>query len=341
MSSKRAKAREWKKKSQQKKFVKWLVVGAICLAVAAGVGWGVWDWHNRSYVMVFDGQRISTTDLQLNMRHIEYMQIMGMAPMELNVIGQAMDQLVNFLVLEQAANNHGITMDAEEFEFAYETGVQMREMFDFFNDIQEDPRMRIPFPNISNERMAQLMGTEFLFDKLMDVYVPNVEIDEEAFATAFMDQVGFNPSIFVDMEFRIVEALEWEQAYAAYNELIAADPADLDEIMLQLQSERWGIEMETLPVITMDTFRGDGTPMHILNRLSAYEVGDITEPIDFGGEFIIFVVDEKEHVPVEEIEGLFREQYEWNQQVHEFSMLVMQWRENATIVFNDRAIMRA
>ena len=341
MSAKRAKAKEWKKKNQQKKFVKWLIVGAICLAVLAGVGWGVWDWHSRSYVLIFEGQRISTTDLQLNMRHLEYMQMMGMAPMEINVVAQAMDHLLNFLVLEQAARNHGVGMDADEFEFAYETGVQMRQMFDFINDINEDPRMRIPFPNISDERMAQLMGTEFLFEKLMDVYVPTVEIDEEAFAVAFLDQVGFNPSIFVDMEFRIIEALEWETAYQAYNELSAADPADFDEIILRYQYERWGMEMDEPPSISLDVFRAEGTPMSTLNLLSSFEVGEITEPIDFGGEYIVFIVDEKVHVPAEEIEASFREQYEWNQQIQEFSMIVWQWRDAATYEFNERAIMRA
>ena len=148
------------------------------------------------------------------------------------------------------------------------------------------------------------------------------------------------------MEFRFVSASTWDRAYEATLELSAAEPEDFNDIIIRHLVENFGdvlVDFEeedfVAHTLTLEELREEGVARWILNDIALMEVGQVSEPVELDGhEFLVFIVDSKESIPVNLVREEFREQHILQQQYREFSALVMQWREAADIQFNERGI---
>ena len=302
MSKKRIVAREWKRKRNQQRSVHRLVLTAVCIALVAGIGFIGWDMWSRTFVMTFEGQRVPTAD----MRFFSFFALFNESP--LSPQEQALESLINFYLIEQAAQRHNLALTEEEQIMADEQAVEIMEMFEMFG---------MPRPNISYERASQFLATDFLSEQLVYLYTDDFVVDEDHLEESFQEFMMFNRSDFVNMDFLFFHGFD-------YDEAIALEPEDFDEQM----------------IISLADLREDPDfDIWDLNYLSSLEVGEISEPFPLDdGTFLTLLVDYFDIMPDDEIKEIFRESYEFVERMQVFSAIIEEWREAADIQINQRGV---
>ena len=324
MSKKRIEAKEWKRKKKQQKYVQRLIIAAACTVAVLGVGFIGWDMWSRTYVMTFEGQRISAND----MRFFTMFADGTGDPRQ-----QALDNLTQYLLIDQAARRRNISLTAEEWTDVEESAQELMAMFEMFG---------MPVPNISNERLVELMSVDLLTERLMELYTVDLTIDEAEFESALEDFLINHRVDFMDMDLRFLHVIGMETANEAFSEFITAGPDEFDDIILRFTHEDTGIPLEELdvPTITLEELRQDPSfePWDI-HHISSLPVGAFSEPISVGEEsFLIFVVDDIHQPSDEELSEIFREEYELMERRIAFSNIVEEWHEAADIRINQRGV---
>ena len=322
MSSKRVAAREWKRKKKQQQTITRLAVAGACLLVVLVIGYVGWDMWSRTYVMTFEGQRIPTNEMRF---------LSMLADGQTDPRFQAMENLTYFLLVDQAAKRHNIALTAEEQAEVYHQTVSLMGMFESFG---------MQVPNISAERAAELMSTEILAERLMDIYTADFEIDETEFSHAFLEFMTFGRMGFIEMDFRMHVSDSMDAALIAWDDLTAAEPEEWDEIILRDAAYGTGIALEDaeVPTVSLAELREE-LDIGIISNLTTLNVGEFSEPIQVAPEtVIIFIADSFEVPSDEELEEIFREHYERQQRMSIFNELVFEWREEANIQINTRGV---
>jgi len=331
VSTKRIAAREWKRKRKQQQNIFKLSVVGVCILAVLGIGYIAWDLFSRTYVMTFDGQRISTSELRFFTLYAED---------PINPRAQALDMLTDFLVIDNKANQHNVVLTAEEMADLNESVADMRPIFEMIN---------IQLGNLSDSRMAAFMGMNLFTERLMDIYTEDLEIDEAVFQEAFMDHMVFHTNEFVEMDFIFHFSENTSESWDAWEELHQAESReeieaiimrDLERDMIIIGMEEDGLAELELPGISLAEMRNDPSfNLATLEHLAHMEVGEISEPVLVGeSSMLIFIADSLEITPDEVVEERFREQYTMQERIRVFSDMLDEWREEADIRINQRGV---
>lgn len=324
MANKRAVAREWKRKKRQQRLISRLVVVGVCVLVAIGAGYVAWDMWSRTYVMTFEGQRIPTNDMR-------FLTLFSEGQMDPRM--ESLERLTQFLLLDQAARRHNIALTVEERAEVEETTVEMIGLYEMFG---------IDVPSIPNERMVDFMGMEILAERLMDLYVPGVEIDETEFLHTFLEYLAFNRINHAEMDFRIHISDSDHAAWTTWDDLHAVDPEEWDDVLLREMSLATGFDIADLEVqrVTLSELREEQHfDWAVVERAFTIAEGEFSEPIQVAPEtWLIFIADSFYSPSDYEIQESFRERFEIHQRLMEFSGIMQSWREAADIRVNPRGI---
>jgi len=315
MSSKRVVAREWKRKRKQQQRATRLTIGVICVLAILGIGYIGWDLWSRTYVMTFENQRIGTA----YMRYFSAFNNWMGDPHE-----QALDNLTQFLLLEQAAHRNNIVLTAEELEEAAEHQEAVREHLDM---------MGISVSGLSDARLRELSYWNVLTERLIDLYTADLVIDEDDFEEAFQTFLTWSRADFMEMNFRYHRSSSMDEAFEVWGEFLARESDDeFDEIILR--------DLNEIPTITLAEMRQDPVYAQVnVNSLAELGVGEFSEPIPVGEDaFYIFIVDFAEMTPEEDIEEIYREEYVRERQVEIIIDLLEAWEEAADIRINQRGV---
>jgi len=321
--NKRIAAREWKRKRNQQRLIFRLSVVAVCVVALLGVGYIAWDLWSRTYVMTFDGQRIGTGDMSF---------FAMFADGTMDPRAQALEQLTQSLLVDKVARHHNISLSASEVDELQEELGELRGMFEMFG---------MSMPNITNERMVELLSMELLSERLMEYYTANLAIDEAEFEASLAEFLMFGRGDFFDMEFRYFFSDNPAYVDAAHAELLAASPEQFDEIILRNFEITTGIEIEDPepPVITLSQLRTDPSfDQMFLGYLSSLQLGEVSEPILIENDFIIFIVDRIDDPSDEELTEIFRERHIMEQRWSFFIDVMDSWREATQIEINQRGV---
>jgi len=327
MSSKRAAAREWKRKRNQQKMVFRLSVAAVCLVILLGIGYLAFDSFNRSFVMTFEGRRIPTQEAQFFFMG----GIMG-TPRE-----QATVDLTMFLLLEEAAARHNVGLTTEERQDLLAEVDGTRDFLNMFG---------VSLSRLSDARVAELMGMDILVERLAEIYAGDIEIDEEEFTSAFFSYSIFNRHEFVDMNLLIHESYTMDDAVLAFAAMQeAASAEEINQIIINNVITRGLItdeeEIATIeaPMLTIQQLGQEpNIDPNIIMELVSLAEGDISMPFEVEGFFYVFVVESVTEPPMDEVEAGFRAAYIQHERISAFEEIVIEWRDAADVRHNQRGI---
>ena len=331
MSSKRIVAKEWKRKRNQQRLIFKLSALAVCLLIVAGISFLVWDSWSRSFVMTFEGNRISTNEA----RYFHMGGIMG-TPQE-----HAVDELATFLLLEQAAQRHGVALTAQEREEIAEEVEGTRGFLNMFG---------VNIDRLSDERMTDFLSQDLITERLADIYAAHIEVDEEELDNAFFSYTIFQRHEFVEMDLIVFEAATMDTAMAAFDELIAtASIEEMEEIILRhtiFGEQALDVELDSLDIPGMEVQRlslGQLAMDHTINPsiimgLAGLQEGQVFEPVMIGESIVVFVAESVTEPPMDELEADFRSSFISDRRIEAFTDVVQEWRENADIQLNQRGI---
>lgn len=316
MSSKRAKAREWKQKQQQVRRI-WIGGGiAAGVIILVLIGLFVLDLNNQGYIAVFDGKKISVEDLK-------FMRLFTTS--EETDKADAMDQLATFLVIEKAAKDAGVVLTAEEEAEAasYSEGI-----LSYFSAYALDT------PNLSNKRLTELMSLNFYYDRLLDINTADYVVDEADFATALADYKENKKIEYIDTQLKYLFTEDQETAEAALNAI--NDGMPIDEAIATFSvyyDEAYGVELIGLRDLNLDEEK--------VTEIMALEAGDMTGVYDLDGTYVLFFVDSITIPTDEELHDSYREQYIDQKKNEAFEPILTAWKDSADIKVNQRAYDKA
>ena len=323
MSAKKAAAKEWKRKRKRQRIMVKIGVTAFCVLAVLGMGYIAWDMWSRTYVMTFEGQRINTTD----MRFFTNFSAMLGAGQDPRI--QGLEQLTHFLLIDQAARRHNITVSEEDIE-------QIEQNLEFMQMIG------LQIPDMPHDRVIELMSVDTFSEQLMDIYAADYTIDEEEYEFELFNFLAENRVNFVEMDFRVHISETMNEAMIAWDDFASVDPEEFDDIILRDMQIATGSDISELevPTVTLEELRGnpDLSP-GVVDYLTSLAVGEFSEPVQLDDDFFaIFIADSFFMPPDEEMAEIFREQYIRSQRIQIFSGVIEEWREEADIRVNQRGV---
>jgi len=322
--SKRVIAKEWKQQRKKQRLLGRLVIVAICLMVALGAGYIGWDMWSRTYVMTFEGERISRD----YMRYFSAFTDGWSDPRE-----QSMEFLTQFLLVEQFARLNNIVLTTEELADVEENAEMIREHFETFG---------INFRNISDERMFELASINVLTDRLAEIYTVDFVVDEDEFESSFESHLNFNRAEFIEMELRYHQAPTMYDANVVHDQLTEHDAEDFETVVLREMQQTTGLSANELeiPTTTLEGLQDMGIDFWSINQVASLDEGEFSDPIQVGEDsFFIFMVDSISMPPEAELRETFRERHiEQMRQIEFFDTVIPEWREEADMQINERGV---
>jgi len=304
-----------RRKKEKQRITTSILMGLIALVVIA-LGYSVWDIQNRRTIMTFEGERIATSDFRY------FHSMTGMPPGE-ETQQVIMDNLVQTLVVLERAERHGLSL-SEENRANLEEHVR--------NFRGQNPGA---FNFISDRRIMELDSIWLLFEPLMDIYVPDYELDEEEFAPLLETHLeGIHDSL---IQFKYLESDDWFELEDAIAALEAG--GDFDTIAREI----YGLpEEEEIATVDLSTLLDFYDISERRPELLSLEEGEVSEIIIADDVFFIIqmynnVVDDE---VLESAEELFRERNIQTGRAGIFWALIEEWIEQADYTVNERALRR-
>ncbi|MCL1998010.1 MAG: hypothetical protein FWG65_04500 [Turicibacter sp.] len=323
MSKKRVAAREWKQKKKRQTLITKLSIVAVCVLLTVGAVYVGWDIWSRTYIMTFNGERISTNYLRFFNAIIGGF---GGGIEEDPMLG--VNELVNFLVLRDAAERHNLELTEEDRESA----LSLLGMLTMFGTV---------LPNIPESSMIEMIAGESYAMQLTEIYTEDFVIDEEQFEEFSAQYIAEHWIDHMDMTFRVYESNTINWAIIGRSDLVAEGPEAFDDLILQNIYEFTGIPVEELevPTTTLLELREETGIAHAdALQLGTLEVGDISQPIQVAEDsFLVLIVDEVSRETDEEIDEFARLVFSHQERTAIFSEILQGWWDDSDISFNERA----
>ncbi|MCL1988239.1 MAG: hypothetical protein FWG64_09760 [Firmicutes bacterium] len=331
MSSKRIAAKEWKRQRKQQQLVFRASIVGVVILILLGIGYIGWDLWSRTYVMTFAGERISTDELRFFSILLMFQQ--ENATEFIDIPTTALEQLTQTLLIHREAANNGLVLTDEQLNLAEETATNVAFMIDNVDGIN--------MPNISHERIVEIMSTDFLAEQLRDIYAADFVVDETEFNTVFADFLEANRGNFVEMEFKMYQFAYLDTAIDVWQRLADTDPVMFDTVFQGAVLAETGDSISEVDIPTFSIMELRPVPElePYIAEFEAMAVGDFSSPITIDEQtYLIFVLDYLYEYSDEEIEYMFREEYDLSNRNRIFLEQLEEWRNTANIQINQRGV---
>jgi hypothetical protein len=276
--------------------------------------------------MTFEGTRVSTNDFRFSLLSNIFSQTED--PIE-----DALDQLIEVMVLRERAEAAGIVLTDEEQENMLDWARSFKNMY---------ANNGIDASFITDNRLAEILSTELYFEKLMDIYAADFVIDEEDFNREFADFKENNKMDYYDIQVKYAYSESLDDLTDARAEVEAGNMT-FDELV-----ERYHIGFDPEEGVTTtdlwQLFLEDEDNQAIL----ALEEGDMSEvfmqllPMEQVDHLMMYSVlvqlVSKTVPPEEEIADPFREHYTAQKRAEYFRSIIDTWKTEADFTINQRAL---
>jgi len=187
---------EIERKKNRKRRMSKSIVALIFLALFAAIGWVAWDVHTRNWVLRFEGTRVATGDLQL---YATAFSSPDRTSAEVHDL--ALDSLIEDLVIIHQAQIRGLGFTSAEIDERVDETVWSMQMNGLTGIV-------------SDRRAVELFNSHLLFERLVDIYVPDVPPTPEEFAEGLEAYIENNRSFYDDVQAKHV-AVPSEEVDAA------------------------------------------------------------------------------------------------------------------------------
>ncbi|MDR0271808.1 MAG: hypothetical protein LBI27_00625 [Clostridiales bacterium] len=314
-------------RSKRKKQKIFTAVLAGCIAALVFVlGYTVWDIQDRRNIMTFQGTSIATGDFRYFYDFMESGR------------NEAMRELQKTLVVLEHGVQNGIELTSDELSDASQNAADMR---DFMSQMGMN--------YISERRIAEFSSVENVANRLMDMFVPELEIvaDEEAMEAFIEENMEDIMAGSNDMNLKYIASATYNDVYDAFSTLRNSGET-FDELIEEFHifyDPEVGIETielwEFLETVTQWQHYGE--------LLALEEPGDFTEVLELDGMYFIAQLhelafsQERFEENVEYMRSMYSgnlETEELNRRQEVFSEMIDEWINEANFIINNRAFNR-
>ncbi|MCL2528101.1 MAG: hypothetical protein FWE42_06720 [Defluviitaleaceae bacterium] len=300
------------------------------LLVAAAIG--IWTVQDRRWVMSYDGGRVASGDFRLMFHHT----------FEGNEAARsaALESLQAIVVLRDRAISHNVDFTPEERQEADEIAAGIRQQWYWPGNGGDMIRY------INDRRIGELFFTTPLVERLLDIYEPGYDLDEEEFAEMFEEYVETNLHNHTDMQILFI-ARDTEEEMEEIEAML--ETMTFEEVVRE--TSEWlepGAEIDTFALTDIET-GGILAQLQMLSPedrevLLGLQEGETSHTVmawdfEFTGEpfFVkIHMVSRGPDPTIEEVEASYRERIINERRNAAFFDRVMTWVEEANFVINER-----
>jgi len=301
-----------------------LVVAVIAMAIGAGI----WAYRDRQTVLRYDGGRVATTDFRASFEW-NFQNNPGARE-------AALDWVKSSVVLRDRAITHNADLTAEERDEAIQTIANWR---------QEERDMRNGFDAmgyISNERMAELFMTGPIFGRLMDIYVPTYDVNEDELAELVEEHIEENFHYGMDLQVRFIDLASLEEIEEAESML---GTMHFDDIVRQFSD--WLEDDDEMPptssliglMPTLQELGISGEAQEFLLNMEEGEYSHIIELMNFeigAPIYVLFKMESVSEADMDEVTDTVSENLIQTRRNEIFFELIEDWIEEANFVVNPR-----
>jgi len=325
MSSKRARIREMKRKKRQRRQMTITGIVIVSVLVAVWIAYAVVNRYNEGYVMVFEGKKISASD----MRFCAFWASSGNeTASEAQIRKGAFDYLLEALVLEKKANENNITLSQEEI--------------DYNNEMGEGWVNYLGLDYITPKRVAELqmaMGPKY--EKLLELFTEGFAVDEAAFEEGLADFIENDKLEYYTIDLKYIISYDEEPIAQAFEELEAG--GDFDAVWAKYSEDYHDHDAvdeddadEHDHEINVFSLRELGIGAEFQNIIFETEAGNYTDPMDIDGIHVIFYVIANESPSESEIREIFRERFVTDGKEEMFNGIKEGWMRDADYKINQK-----
>jgi len=311
---------EIERKNKQRRYAFRGVTTLVVLALVAAIVWVAWDARNRGWVMTFDGDRISVSEMQF------FSTLFQQNWFDPEGREDVLDRMVEVYAAMDRAERLGLGMTDEEYESMLAVVSMNRQM----GTIPE---------GVTDERAAEIYGlVEFLWPRLRDHYVPEYTLNLADFAEELAEYVENNRDFYADTVVHYIasdEFLHLEQIRALYG--VEAGYEDFDQLIREhsiFYSEEVGITSASI----MDLWREFNIQSFDVQMLLELQEGEVSHVVEAGGIFLLIYVESRTEAEDSEIEDSFVEQMTEIRREQTFIEIIEQWAVEANYTINRRAL---
>jgi len=310
---------EIERQLKQRKRVSQVVALVVAAVILVAIGVGIWTIQARRWVLRYDGGRVATADF----RAILDMEFGGNPQAREAALGS----LQQIVTLMNRAEQHGIALTPEEREESEAMAESWRQ------SISWETGGFDAIGYIDNSRIAELFSTGTLAVQLMDLYVPDYDVDEEEFNEIFEEYIETGIYGHMDMHVLDLFVATYEEIEEAYSML---ETHSFEDILIQFSPHRYPEGEEIEPTPLSDPF-GELTNMgffeedieHVLN-LEAGEVSRIIMLNDADGPiWVLIKMVSRVEPDMDEALNSRRELHILERRNEIFVSMVEEWTEEA------------
>ena len=288
------------------------LLGFVLIIVAA-IAWVMWDNHSRSWIMTFEGQRIQTSDAQF------WVDTFSMFGGDENLVENAMNELVDSLILLSRGNTHGVGLSEEEhLEMADSMAGQLGWM---------------GINYISPMRAGELMAAGNIASRLMDIYVPTYTPNPQDFEEAFAEYILTNGENYANYEVKFVVTDTFEDAFHVWE--LVPNTDNFDDLIREYSvfyEEEFGIHTLDARMLVDDLMLFGDDPEIVLGLQNGE-----SHIVQFEDQFLVIYMYDRSEADPAVMEASFTANFTHNRRMEEFRVIRDQWRADANISINQRA----
>jgi len=311
---------EIERKNKQRRYAFRGVTTLVVLALVAAIVWVAWDARNRGWVMTFDGERISVSEMQF---FSSLFQQNWFDPESREAV---LDRMVEVYTLMDRAESLGLGMTDEEHESVLAMVSMSRQMG------------AIP-DGVTDARAAEIHGSiEFLWTRLLDHYVPEYTLNLADFAEELAEYIDNNRDFYADTVVNYIVAEDFmtvEEVRASFG--IEEGYEDFDQL-IRAYSIFYNEEVGITSASIMDLWREFNFQSFDVQMLLELQEGEVSHVFEAGGLFFLIYVESRTEAEDSEIEDSFVEQMTEIRREQAFIEIVEQWAAEANYSINRRAL---
>jgi len=285
----------------------------VVLVIVIAIAWVIWDSQSRSWIMNFEGDRISIADAQFMVASYSMFGEMD------GLVDMAMDELIDTLIVLRRGEQHGVGITPEEH-------AEMTE-----NMAGQLGWMGIDF--IHPARAGELMSMGGVQTRLMDIYVPNYTPDPAEFQQALANYIADNAENYANFEVKFAVTDTNEDAINVWS--LVSETENFDDLIREhsvFYDEEFGIQTLDARQFAEDLMLGDEDTNIIMNLQNGE-----AHIVQFDEQFIVlYMYDRSEANPVV-MEASFYTNFTNTRRHEEFRALRDAWRLEANYTINQRA----
>lgn len=287
---------------------------AVVLAIALGAfGYYQMTVQNNNTAVTFDGKKFSVEEYKL------YLLFQG------DVEGAketAVTALTESLIVEKAVKDKGFELTEEE---------KTQVTTDVKNLKDSVVNQGLVMPNISDERLFEIVSTNMYFSKMMDDISKKITIDEAVFATELETYKLNNKQQYADIQLKYILTKTKEEGEKARAEV--AGGKAIDEVI-----KKYSFDFDPTNGVKTVAFKDISLPAEDINEILSLNVAGLTKVITLDGAFAVFSVVEKTIPTDAELKESFKAMYIQNKAYEQFQVDLAKWKEEAKFTVNQKAI---